>query len=289
MKNLIYSLFLFISLCSGFMACNAGNKHEAEEACIRKAYEALSKKDFATFASLCTEDFTELSLGPTPIKGIQNAINQYKLFFNAFPDFKAEISEIAAAGKNNYFIKVHLTGTNTASFMNLPVTSKHIDIWDMDIVQLNDAGKAISHWVANPSGVLSAIGYGSIANPTTGLAMAAYEAFGKKDIPGILSLCNDDIVFEIHDGIVWPNEIKTYKGKQEVQKFFEEITSKLTYARFQPTRFLADGDDVAIFISSEFKHNATGKNYSGNYYHHMKSSNGKISYFKGVLDTPKML
>jgi ketosteroid isomerase-like protein len=288
MKNLNYFLLLFVSVCIAFIACNAGNKHEAEEATIRKAYEALSKKDFAAFAGLCSEDYTELSLSPSPIKGVQNAIKQYKVFFDAIPDFKAEISDIAAAGKNKFFIKVHLTGTNTASFMNLPATSKHFDLWNMDIVELNDAGKAISHWIANPNAVLSAIGYGSVTNPSTGLVMAAYEAFGKKDIQGILNLCNDDIVFEIHDAILNPNEIKTYKGKQEVAKFFEELGSKITYTKFQPTRFLADGDDVAIFVSTEFKQNSSGKNYNANYCHHFKTSNGKISYFKGVLDTPKM-
>lgn len=288
MKNLINALFLLISISFGFIGCNAGNMHEAEKATIHKAYEALSKKDFKTFASLCTDDFTELSLSPQPIKGVQNAINQYKMFFDAFPDFKAEITEIAPAEKNHYFIKVHLTGTNTGSFMNLPPTAKHIDLWNMDIVELNDAGKAISHWIANPNGVLSAIGYGSMTNPTTGVILTAYEAFGKKDLPGVLNLCSDDVVFEVHD-ISLDSKANIYKGKEGVTKFFQDLASKVTYSKFQPSRFLADGDDITILVNAEFKQNSSGKNFSANYEHYFKVVNGKITNFKGVSDFPKSL
>jgi ketosteroid isomerase-like protein len=288
MKKLIYSLISSISLGIAMIGCNPGNMHEAEKANIHKAYEALSAKDFATFANLCSDDFTELSLGPQPIKGVQNAINQYKMFFSAFPDFKAEVTEVAAAGKNQYFLKVHLTGTNTGSFMNLPPTSKHIDLWNMDIVELNDAGKAISHWVANPNNVMSAIGYGSYANPNTAVVMAAYEAFGKKDLPGVLNLCSDDVVFEVHD-ISLDSKANIYKGKDGVTKFFQDLGSKVTYTIFQPSRFLADGDDVTTLVHAEFKQNSSGKNFAANYDHYFKVVNGKIVSFKGVSDFPKAL
>jgi ketosteroid isomerase-like protein len=288
MKNQIYQIILMVSASIGFIGC-AGNKCAEHEANIHKAYDALSKRDFATFESLCADDFTELSVGLQPIKGVKAAIEQYKVFLDAFPDAKFEVTEIAPSGKNKYYLKVHITGTNSGNFMMLPPTGKKVDVWDVDIIELNDAGKCVSHWVCDPNSILNAIGYGSISKPATAMAMGAYEAFGKKDIQGVLNLCNDDVVFEIHDGILYPNEARIFKGKQEVAKFFEEVGAKLTYAKFQPNRFLTDGDDVAIFIANEFKYNPTGKNYAGNYYHHMKATNGKISYFKGVLDTPKMM
>ena len=271
------------------LSCSAPKDHSKDEANIRLAYESLSKRDFVTFASLCSDDFMELGLASQPIKGVQASIEQYKTFLNAFPDLKLEIMDIAPAGKNKYFLRVHLTGSNTANFLMLPPTSKHADVIDVDIIEVNEAGKCSSHWSANSDGMLDAIGYGSITNPSTGLAMAAYEAFGKKDIPGILNLCNDDVVFEIHDDILNPNEIHLYKGKTEVGKFFAELASKITYSVFQPTRFLADGDDVVVFVNTEFKQNSSSQNYKANYYHYFKSSNGKVSYFKGVLDTPKKI
>jgi ketosteroid isomerase-like protein len=271
-----------------FAACNnPGTQHQAAIANIHKAYEALSKKDFQTFGSLCADDFTELSLGPQPIKGLQNAINQYKLFFDAFPDFKVEVVEIAPADNNRYFLRVHTTGTNTGSLMNLPPTAKHIDLWDMDIVEINKDGKAISHYVANPNGVMSAIGYGSMANPNTAIVIAAYEAFGKKDVPAILNLCSDDIKFEIHDQTLDPKGPHTYKGKTEAAQFFSELGSKIAYSSFVPSRFIADGDDVAIIINAEFKEIKTGKNYTVNYNHHFHITDGKIVYIKGVADMPQ--
>ncbi len=132
MKNLVNLTVLMISVCILNTACNPAKTndadHSANEANIRKAYEALSKKDYTTFASLCTDDFTELGLAPEPIKGVQASIEQYKFFIDAFPDIKFDITEIVPAGKNKYFLKIHLTGTNTGNFMMLPPTGKSVDI-----------------------------------------------------------------------------------------------------------------------------------------------------------------
>ncbi len=258
MKNLTYLFVLLISAGFGLIACNTGNNHAANEANIRKAYEALSKKDYTTFASLCAEEYTELGLAPQAIKGVQASIDQYKVFLDAFPDLKFDITDIASAGNNKYFIKVHLTGTNTGSFMMLPPTSKKIDAWDMDIIELNDAGKCISHWSANPNESLFQIGYGSITNPSTGIVMAVYEAFGKSDIAAVLALCTDNVVFDIHDRTLDSKE-RIYKGKEEVGKFFAELNSKLTYSKFQPVRFIADGDDVSIDVNVEYTNKTNDK------------------------------
>jgi len=288
MENLTYLFILLISVGFVITACNIGNNHAANEANLRKAYEALSKRDYTTFASLCAEEFTELGLAPQPIKGVQASIDQYKVFLDAFPDLKFDITDIASAGKNKYFIKVHLTGTNTGSFMMLPPTSKKIDAWDMDIVELNEAGKCISHWSANPNASLIQIGYGSITNPSTGIVMAAYEAFGKADIQAVLALCTDDVVFDLNDRTLDSKE-RIYKGKEEVGKFFTELNSKLTYSKFQPVRFLADGDDVSIDVNVEYINKSNGKKYSSTYSHRFHVVNGKINMFRGLEDFAKML
>lgn len=284
MKNQLLLFILLLAFVSGFLACNTANPHTANEANIRKAYEALSKKDFESFAALCADNYTELSLGPQPIQGVKNALEQYKMFFNAFPDFKAEVTDIAPVNKNKYFLKVHLTGTNTGSFMNLPPTAKFIDIWDMDIVELNDDGKCTSHWVAYPGAVLDAIGYGSVMKPATAVVMAAYDAFGRKDNAAILKLCSDDAIFEVHDQALDPKSPRLYKGHAEITKFFDELNTKITHSRFVPTRFLTDGDDVAVIVSVDYKLNATAINYTANYNHHFRVVNGKIVSFKGVSD-----
>lgn len=280
MKNFTFLMFLLFGLLLN-EACKSPANNSRDEANIRKAYSALMQKDYTAFAALCTPDFTELALAPQPIKGIEACIAQYKVFLDAFPDLKFEIQSIVPAGPNRYFLQINLTGTNTGNFMNLQATNKQINVQDIDIITLNAEGKCTSHWSANPGAALSQIGYGSINNANTALVISAYEAFGKGDIPGLLSLCNEDIIFEIHDRS-FDTKIRTFKGKEEVTKFFTELNNKIKYSKFQPVRFLADGDDVFIKVDVEFMQNANKKNYSNSYAHQFKALNGKLSYFKGM-------
>lgn len=274
-------LAYFISGILLFNACSGPSNLTRDEANIRKAYAAIMQKDFTAFAALCSADYTELALSPEPIKGIEASIAQYKVFLDAFPDTKFEIQSIVPAGPNRYFLQIHLTGTNTGNFMNFPATNKKIDVQDMDIITLNAEGKCNSHWSANPNASLSQIGYGFLNNPNTMLVTAAYEAFGKGDIPGLLALCNDDITFEIHDR-TFDSKIRTFKGKEEVSKFFTELNGKIKYSKFQPSRFLADGDDVFIKVDVNYTNASNKKNYSDSYAHQFKATNGKLSYFKGM-------
>ncbi|MBK9107592.1 MAG: ester cyclase [Saprospiraceae bacterium] len=80
------------------------NPHAKAEANIRKAYASLEKKDYKSFASVCTPEFMELGLSPEPIKGVWNAVEAYKSFLTAFPDTKFDIKEIIPAGKNKYYL-----------------------------------------------------------------------------------------------------------------------------------------------------------------------------------------
>lgn len=276
-KSFSFALvFLFFSSLAATAQPNA-------EANIRKAYAALEKRDYATFASLCADDFADLALGPGPVKGVQNAIEQYKMFLNAFPDLKFKIGSIAPASNNRYYLDVVLTGTNTAPFMGLPATGKSIMIHDMDIVELNAAGKCISHWSANPNGALHQIGYGSLANPNTGIIMDIYGKFGQGDVPGILAGCTDDVVFEIQDR-VFDSKARWFKGKAEVGTFFQELGGKAQYTKFQPMRFVADGDDVFVLIDAAYKHTPSGKTYTSTYTHHFVVKGGKVAYFRGLDD-----
>ncbi|MFN0173862.1 MAG: nuclear transport factor 2 family protein [Saprospiraceae bacterium] len=284
MKQIKFFTLTLIFLLSAKVITFAQNNAEAN---IRKAYASLESRDYNTFASLCADDFAELGLAPMPIKGAANAIEQYKAFLNAFPDLKFKIGSIAPAGNNRYYLDVTLTGTNTAPFMGLPATGKSILVKDMDIVELNAAGKCVSHWTANPNGALYQIGYGSLANPSTAVVMDVYGKFGQGDVPGILALCSDDVVFEIQDRL-FDSKARWFKGKSEVGQFFQELGPKFQYAKFQPTRFVSDGDDVFVLIDVEYKHLPSGKTYTSTYTHHFKVTNGKVAYFRGVDDFQMM-
>ncbi len=275
------SFFALALFCFSLQLASA----QDNKANIRKAYDALNRRDFATFVQMCAPDFTEYSAGPAPVRTPQAAVEAYQMFFTAFPDLKFQVNDIAAGENGRFYVKVTLSGTNTGPFGMLPATGKSARVEDVDVLEINPAGLASSHWSANPAGMLSAIGYGSMLNPNTAVIMAAYDAFGKGDLPAVLALCSDDATFEIHDRS-FDSKPRVFTGKDGVGNFFAELAAKFKYAKFQPWRFLADGDDVIILLSVDFTLIPTGKNYSANYVHHFRVVNGKIVSFKGVDDMP---
>jgi ketosteroid isomerase-like protein len=254
---------------------------------IQKAYDALNRKDWAAFAALCAPNYTDVNVGPGPAVGINAALDLYKQFSVAFPDFMIKINEIVPASSTRFLVRVTITGTNTGSFMMLPATGKSIKFDDSDIVELDANGKCISHAITNAGEPLRQIGYGSMLNPNTAAIIAVYEKFGKGDVPGILESSSSDVVFDIHDRM-FDSKQRMFKGKSEVAQFFQELGSKFQYTKFQPLRFVADGDDVFILIDAEYKYIPTGKMYASTYTHHFKVVNGKVTYFRGIDDFQMM-
>lgn len=286
MKNAIFCLALFLT-CSFVQFAYAQDNTARDKANIQKAYDALNRRDWATFESLCTPNFTDYNVGPGPVVGVKAAIELYKQFQSGFPDFNIKIHEIAAAGNGRYFLRVTISGTNTGSFMMLPPTGKPIKFDDSDVVELNAEGKCFSHTITNAGEPLRQIGYGSMINPSTQTVLAVYEKFGKGDVPGILAMSTDEVMFDIQDRM-FDAKARMFKGKAGVGQFFQELGSKFQYIKFQPTRFIADGEDVFILVDVEYKYIPTGKIYVSTYTHHFKIQNGKVAFFRGLDDFQAM-
>lgn len=287
MKHFKFFALTIALCCAFFFNASAQDMTAKNKAALQTAYNALNHKDWATFTSQCAPNYTELNVGPGPVTGINAAIDLYKQFFMAFPDFTVKINDIAALSSTRFLLRVTVTGTNSGPFMMLPATGKSVKFDDVDMVEFDANGKALSHYVSNPGEPLRQIGYGSLTNPSTQIVMAAYEKFGKGDVPGLLAMCTDNVVFDIHDHMFDSKE-RMFSGKAGVGQFFQELGSKFQYSKFQPTRFVADGDDVFILIDAEYTLAATGKKYASTYTHHFKVSNGKITYFRGVDDFQMM-
>lgn len=282
MKSISFFALLLFSLTLQPLSAQ-----DAVKANIKKAYDALNRRDFASFTQMCAPDFTEYSAGPSPIHTPQAAVEAYQSYFTAFPDLRFQVNDIAGGENGRYYVSLTLTGTNTGPFGMLPATGKSARVDDVDVLELNPAGLAVSHRSANPGGMMSAVGYGSMLNPNTAVISAMYEAFGKGDLPTILAHCTDNVTFEIHDRS-FDSKPRVFTGKDGVGNFFAELGSKFRYAKFLPWRFLADGDDVTVLVSVEFTLLSTGKNYSANYFHHFRLVDGKIASFKGIDDMPVM-
>lgn len=248
---------------------------------IHKAYDALSKRDYATFKTLCTADFTEYTAGPAPIKGVDNCLEAYKMYFSAAPDMKFEVKNITIDG-NRAIVETTTTGTNTGMVMGmLPATGKMVKTMDVDFVTFDAQGKATSHRTANPNEFFNQIGYGSLANPNVGVVMAAYDAFGKGNLDGLLAHLDDNITWDASESPL----MRMCKGKMEVRQFIMDIPKYVSFQKFEPARFIADGDDVVVLLNVDLTKAGDKKSYSVHPIHHFTLKNGKIVSFKETIDT----
>lgn len=86
-----------------------------------------------------------------------------------------------------------------------------------------------------------------------------YAAFGRGDVPFILSCLAADVDWE-HD--TSPNPVpwlQPLQGRAAVPRFFEALHTHVEFQSFQPKQFLADGLTVVDLVDLAFTVKATGK------------------------------
>ncbi|HNR07474.1 MAG TPA: nuclear transport factor 2 family protein [Saprospiraceae bacterium] len=254
---------------------------EQNKALIRAAYEALNMRNFDLFFTMVSPEFTDYTAAPMPVKGRENIQPAYEAFMKAFPDMKFTVIQTVNEG-NKYYTIVKLTGTNTGSVMGmLPPTGKKVEFTDVDVIEMDGAGKALSHAVSNPNLIFEQIGYGFLGNSNAQAVMDIYKKFGSGDVNGILSGSDPDLMFEIDDR-VFDYGTRWYKGKKEVAQFFKELNEKFKYEVFEPYDFVASGDNVYCRVKAKYTHLPSGKRYESHYTHHFKFKDGKVILFRGM-------
>ncbi len=215
------------------------------------------------------------------IFGVDNCLEAYKMFFTAAPDMKIEVKNITLDG-NRAIVEAITTGTNTGMVMGmLPATGKMVKTMDVDFLTFDEQGKCTSHRTANPNEFFTQIGYGSLANPNVGIVMAGYEAFGKGNLDDLLTYYDDNITWDASESPL----MRKCKGKMEVRQFIMDIPKHVSFQKFEPARFIADGDDVIVLLNVDLTKTSDNKSYSIHPIHHFILKDGKIVSFKETIDT----
>jgi ketosteroid isomerase-like protein len=116
-------------------------------------------------------------------------------------------------------------------------------------------------------------------------AKEGYAAFGRGDVPAILELLADDVEW-IEPG---PSDLipaaGTYRGKDEVVKFFVALGENADIHRFEPHEFIAQGDHLVVLIHSEATVKRTGREVTNHLAHVWTFKGGKVARFEGFQDT----
>jgi hypothetical protein len=120
----------------------------------------------------------------------------------------------------------------------------------------------------------------------TKIVQAGYAAFGSRNIPALLDLLDDSIVWQGVVGSqshVLPSGVR--HGKSAVAEFFRLIDEHQTFHAFEPRQFVAQGDTVVVLGHYNISHKSTGGKVDTDWVMVFKLANGKIVRFQEFSDS----
>jgi uncharacterized protein len=114
----------------------------------------------------------------------------------------------------------------------------------------------------------------------------AFAAFGRGDIPSLIGTLSDDVDWHGVIG-VGPNVPQggPRKGHKEVVKFFEQVAGTVDFKRFEPQKFVAEGDVVVALGFYESVVKTTRKHFESEWVMVFTLRDGKIVKFREFSDS----
>ena len=113
-----------------------------------------------------------------------------------------------------------------------------------------------------------------------------YAAFGRGDVPYIVSHCAEDAEF----GVISESALPWHgigKGHGRIVEFFQALAAAAEFTRFEPHSFIADDSGVACLVDWDATVKKNGTKVSMRTVHHFTIKDGKIARWNGSEDTAK--
>ena len=119
----------------------------------------------------------------------------------------------------------------------------------------------------------------------TAIVKRIYEAFGRGDIEAILTSLADDVEWVVsgrQDGIPYAG---TYHSRNGARDFFSLLGESISYDQFEPRRFVAEGDQVAVFGYYHGNVKANGQTVETNWAMEWTLKDDQVTRFTAYDDT----
>ncbi len=116
------------------------------------------------------------------------------------------------------------------------------------------------------------------------IAQDLYTAFGRGDIPGVLSRLSEDVEWDV----TRPQETSyagKRHGKSQVVEFFTVLGQTVEVQQFEPREFLSQGDTVAVVGHERLCIKATGRVAENDWVMIFTVRNGLVVKFREYDDT----
>ena len=111
-----------------------------------------------------------------------------------------------------------------------------------------------------------------------------YDNFNRGDIPAVLGVIDDSVVFTILGSSNVPLT-GTRRGLAGMQQFFSDLANTLQFSTFEPRDYIAQGDRVVALVRYAGKNKNTGRSFDAETAMIWTVRNGKIVNFVEYTDT----
>ncbi|MGZ0016389.1 ester cyclase [Yeosuana sp. AK3] len=233
-----------------------------------------------------TDDIT-LVTSPENIVGIDAFKDYYSNFVTGFSDVKFTIVEVF--GQGDKLVKHwNFKGTNTGPFFGMPATGKTVDVDGATLVKMKDGKIAQEQDFMDNMVFLQQLGI--VSSPeNVGIIDNLYKAFGSGDIPMVLAVMNDHIVWNEAEGNTYADG-NPYIGPDAVLKsVFSRIGEDHEYFKLEDIQLHdMSSNQVLATLRYDGKLKKNRATYNVQAAHLWTLENGKITAFQQYVDTKKL-
>jgi ketosteroid isomerase-like protein len=117
------------------------------------------------------------------------------------------------------------------------------------------------------------------------LVEAAYAAFQRGDIPGVLANFTEDADWDTPGSADSIPHAGRRRGHAEITQFFSALAASENITHFEPREFIAKGDKVVVVGNYKGTVRATGRGYDVDWLQVFTARDGKLTSFREYLDT----
>lgn len=117
---------------------------EENKKIVHRYQEIYNRNDLDALSEVMSEDLLTPKIMPGIPTGIEGAKAAHRIMLAGFPDYQTIIDDLLAEG-DKVAARITMSGTNTGSFMGIPLTGKRVSFTGIYIARIAN-GKIVEHW-----------------------------------------------------------------------------------------------------------------------------------------------
>ena len=117
---------------------------EENKKIVHRYQEIYNSNDLDSLTEVVSEDLLTPKIMPGIPTGIEGAKAAHRIMLAGFPDYQTIIDDLLAEG-DKVAARITMSGTNTGSFMGIPLTGKRVSFTGIYIARIAN-GKIVEHW-----------------------------------------------------------------------------------------------------------------------------------------------